>query len=197
MIALIQKGDPILRQIAPEVKHEDIKKPYIKGVIARMKAVLAQEDDAVAVAAPQIGESMRIFVISGKVFNPHYPDLEEGDVIPPDLVCINPKLTKVSRKKEKMTEGCLSVRWIYGTTTRSIKAGIEALDENGKIFSRGGSGLIAQIFQHEMDHLNGILFVDTATDLEHQPPEKPAQKSEQKSEAKPLPRLSEKLTGEQ
>jgi peptide deformylase len=192
MITLIQKGDPILRQVAPEVPHEDISKPYIQDTIKRMKAVLAQEDDAVAVAAPQIGESLRIFVVSGKVFSEHYPDLEEGDAIPPDLVCINPRLTKVSKKKESMTEGCLSVRWIYGTTTRAIKASIEALDERGKPFSRGGAGLIAQIFQHETDHLNGVLFVDSARDLEHSPPE-----ARQEKEAEREPRLSEKLTGDQ
>ena len=137
-----------------------------------MKQVLIDQDDAVAVAAPQIGEQLRIFVVSGKVFIPDYPHNEEGLETPSDLVCINPEITSLSKKKQKVLEGCLSVRWIYGNTLRSTRATIRALDENGKPFTRGGSGLIAQIFQHEMDHLNGILFIDSATDMEYTPPPK-------------------------
>ena len=59
-----------------------------------------------------------------------------------------------------MEEGCLSVRYLYGKVSRGLKATIEAHDENGKKFERGGTGLLAQIFQHEVDHLNGILFID-------------------------------------
>ena len=65
-----------------------------------------------------------------------------------------------------MEEGCLSVRYVYGKVTRPEKVTLEALDQNGKKFSRGFSGLLAQIVQHENDHLNGILFTDKATDLQ-------------------------------
>ena len=71
-----------------------------------------------------------------------------------------------------MPEGCLSVRWLYGKVSRAEKARVRAYDENGKIFEVGGSGLLAQVFQHETDHLNGILFSDTAVDLREMPPEK-------------------------
>ena len=70
-----------------------------------------------------------------------------------------------------MSEGCLSVRWLYGDVDRSIKATIKAYDEEGKKFVRGGSGIVAQIFQHETDHLNGILFIDSAENIEDAPPE--------------------------
>jgi peptide deformylase len=70
-----------------------------------------------------------------------------------------------------MPEGCLSVRWLYGNVLRSTKASIEAYDEFGNKFTRGGSGLLAQIFQHETDHLNGVLFIDTAEDVEDMPPD--------------------------
>ena len=63
-------------------------------------------------------------------------------------------------------EGCLSVRYLYGKVKRSVKATIEAYDENGKRHTFGASGLLAQIFQHEMDHLSGVLFTDTAIDVE-------------------------------
>jgi peptide deformylase len=172
MVDIVQKGDAILRKVAKEVHIKDIGTPKIQAIIKKMKQAVSEQDDAVAVAAPQIGESLRIFVVSGKVFLPHYPDLLPTDTIPDDLVCINPEITKYSKEKQEMTEGCLSVRWLYGTMKRSAKASLRAYDENGKKFTRGGAGLISQIFQHELDHLNGILFIDNAKDLEDIPPEK-------------------------
>jgi len=89
------------------------------------------------------------------------------------LVFINPKIFKLSREKDWVPEGCLSVRWLYGKTYRSKKATVEAYDKNGKKFKMGGSGLLAQIFQHETDHLNGILFTDHAKDIKEElPPNK-------------------------
>ena len=81
------------------------------------------------------------------------------------MVFINPKISKISKEKEWMPEGCLSVRPIYGKTWRSKKTTVTAYDENGIKFQRGASGLLSQIFQHETDHLNGILFIDHAVDL--------------------------------
>ena len=65
-----------------------------------------------------------------------------------------------------MEEGCLSVRYAYGKVYRSERATIEAYDEEGNKFSRGAGGILAQIFQHETDHLNGILFIEKAEQLE-------------------------------
>ncbi len=73
-----------------------------------------------------------------------------------------------------LDEGCLSVRFLYGKIKRSEKATVTAYDETGKKFSYSGTGLMAQIFQHETDHLNGILFIDTAKDVEELTPEKRA-----------------------
>jgi peptide deformylase len=64
-----------------------------------------------------------------------------------------------------MAEGCLSVRPLYGKVRRATKATMEAYDENGKKFTKSGSGLLAHIFQHETDHLDGILFIDKARDI--------------------------------
>jgi peptide deformylase len=87
-----------------------------------------------------------------------------------DSVYINPVMKKMSKSKKMVEEGCLSVRYLYGKVNRSTKATIEAYDENGNKFTKGGSGLLAQIFQHEYDHLNGILFIDKAKGLEEIPP---------------------------
>jgi peptide deformylase len=172
MIPIVQKGDPVLREKAQTLPVEEITSPKVKAILKRMTEGLYQEEDGVAIAAPQIGESVRIFIVSGKVLSPNYPDLHQDEVPPPDLICINPEIVKLSKTKKKMAEGCLSVRWLYGNVLRSTKATIEAYDENGKKFTRGGAGLLAQIFQHETDHLNGVLFIDTAEDIEDLPPEK-------------------------
>lgn len=176
MIPIVQKGDPVLRAEAKEVKVSDITSPTLQSIIKKMTEALYQEDDGVAIAAPQIGESLRIFIVSGKVLSPHYPDIKEDEIIQPDLVCINPEITKLSKTKKKMAEGCLSVRWLYGNVLRSTKATIRAYDKDGNQFTRGASGLLAQIFQHETDHLNGVLFIDTAQDIEDLPPNSPTAK---------------------
>ena len=76
------------------------------------------------------------------------------------------EISKLSKKKSWVPEGCLSVRWLYGKSLRHEKATIRAYDENGKLYTYGGAGLIAQVFQHETDHLNGTLFIDHAKEIE-------------------------------
>ncbi|HYC34156.1 MAG TPA: peptide deformylase [Candidatus Paceibacterota bacterium] len=164
---IVQQGDPVLRGIAKEVPIREITSKEIQKVLSDMKKALHATKDGVAIAAPQIGIPLSIFVVAGKVF-----DIQEGiydeskKVMNEDQVYINPVVTKLSRNKEVMEEGCLSVRNIYGKIKRSKKATVEAYDENGKKFCRGASGLLAQVFQHETDHLKGILFVDSAFDLQ-------------------------------
>ena len=175
MLKIVQKENGVLREIAKEVPKEDIGKPKIKKILKDMAVALQSQNDGVAIAAPQIGISMRIFVVSGKIFSPYFKrgePLPKGEKTPKDMVFINPKRSKLSREKKWLPEGCLSVRWLYGKTHRSEKASIEALDEKGKKFTRGASGLLAQIFQHETDHLNGILFIDHAKDVKEEKPNK-------------------------
>ncbi len=164
MLAIVGKESPLLRKKALEVPPRDITSKKIKTVIVSMSTALLAEEDGVAIAAPQMGVPLRIFVVSHKALK------TPGQKIPKDLVCINPEITKLSKEKKPVEEGCLSVRWLYGKVNRSTKATIRAYDENGRRFTRGASGLLAQIFQHETDHLNGILFTDKATDLHEIPP---------------------------
>jgi peptide deformylase len=167
MKKIVQNGDPVLRASAKEVPLADIKTEKIAKVLEEMKAALAGEHDGVAIAAPQIGYSLRIFVVSSLVLR-KMKLLKDTEV--DDLVFINPVITKLSREKKWVEEGCLSVRWLYGKVKRATKASVEAYDEHGNKFERGGAGLLAQIFQHETDHLNGALFIDTAKDLEEVDP---------------------------
>lgn len=172
MVTIVQSDHKTLREKAKEVPVDDITGKKIQKVILDMKKALLSQDDGVAIAAPQIGESLRIFVVSGRAFDITNGDYEENKSKPvaPDVVCINPIITKLSKDKEEMDEGCLSVRYLYGKVKRSKKASIEAYDETGKKFKRGASGLLAQIFQHETDHLDGVLFIDKAKDIVDLPP---------------------------
>jgi len=181
MAEILQREHKALRQTAMEVPLADIASPNIRRVITDMKKALAPHKDGVAIAAPQIGVPLRIFVVSGKIFD--MDTLEEGEKRPghkkrhKDLVFINPEIVKESKQKVLMTEGCLSVRWMYGDVKRATKVTVRAYDEDGKRFTRGASGLLAQIFQHEVDHLDGILFTDKAKHLEELPPEMLERKS--------------------
>jgi peptide deformylase len=176
MKKIVQKEDKVLRQTTKEVPVIEITTPKIKKILKEMSIALKSQSDGVAIAAPQIGYKLSIFVISGKIFHKDFVRGEEifekipDKEIPKDLVFINPKISKLSREKEWLMEGCLSVRWLYGKTHRSKKAMITAYDENGKKFQRGASGLLAQIFQHETDHLKGILFIDNAKDIKEELP---------------------------
>lgn len=162
MSAIVQSDNDkkgVLRQTAAEVSLEDITSPKIAKVIAGMKEAVQEQDDAVAIAAPQIGVPLRIFLVAERVFS--YLGKENAA----DRVFINPRLTKLSQKKVESDEGCLSVRPLYGHVLRAEKATVKAYDEHAKPFTFGASGLLAQILQHENDHLDGILFTDKATEV--------------------------------
>ena len=176
MRVIVQKDNKVLHQKAKEILIKDIKTPKIKKVLKEMSLALKSQNDGVALAAPQIGYSLSIFVVAGKIFHKDFVRGEDvfkkvpENEIPKDLIFINPKISKLSKEKDWVPEGCLSVRWFYGNTFRSKKATITAYDENGKKFIRGASGLLAQIFQHETDHLNGVLFIDHARDIKEELP---------------------------
>ena len=168
MIKIVQNGDPVLRKMAKDVPVSDITSPKIQKILSDMKSALSTQDDGVAIAAPQIGESLKIFIVSGtmlKLASKNYKGDESF------MVFINPEITKLSKEKQLVEEGCLSVRWKYGKIKRAKKASIKAYDENGKFFERGASGLLAQVFQHETDHLSGVLFIDNAYDIKDIPKE--------------------------
>ncbi len=164
MTIIVQEGNNVLRQTAAPVAASEFGAPELSRLIERMSAALAACDDGVALAAPQVGVAKRLFIISRKIFEENPPAQ--------DLVFINPKITKASRGGKLMEEGCLSVRWWYGKVKRADKVTVEAFDQTGQKFTRHGVGLLAQIFQHEIDHLEGVLFTDKASDLEELPPEK-------------------------
>lgn len=181
---VVLDGEKVLREKAKDVPVPDIKKGLYKAIISDMQSTLALCHDGVALAAPQVGKSIRLFIVSPKVFeqgqSARAKELrDESEKISRtyswapnessskknNLVYFNPIIKKVSAVKKDLDEGCLSVNGLYGKVPRSTKALIEAYDEYGMKFTRGASGLLAQIFQHEVDHLDGVLYVDKATVL--------------------------------
>lgn len=175
MPEIIQKEHPTLRKIAEPVPEALITSAKIKKIIKDMTVALESQDDGVAIAAPQINEPYRIFVVSHKVFE---LTAAHKDKRGKNMVFINPVITKLSKDKKNLEEGCLSVRYLYGKVSRSHKASLTAQDENGVSFTMKASGLLAQIFQHEIDHLDGILFIDKAKNIEEIIPEHTAVKTQ-------------------
>lgn len=166
MCTIIQEPHTTLRATATPITVTDITNPEVQDVLTCMKHALHREPDGVAIAAPQINEPFRIFIVAGFIF-----DLKKKNISStpsPDKIFINPEIIKSSKETKWMPgEGCLSVRWIYGTTKRHKEVTVRAYDETGKVFTMSATGLLSQIFQHEIDHLDGVLFVDHAKDIRH------------------------------
>ncbi|OGF82172.1 peptide deformylase [Candidatus Giovannonibacteria bacterium RIFCSPLOWO2_01_FULL_46_13] len=174
ILPVLQEPDKTLRSRAKEVPPEEIKSEKIQKLIADMSATLRSIEIGIGLAAPQVGQSLAIFLISEEVLitkrDREKIDREEYKKSKASqnwkhFVFINPKIIRVSEDKELVPEGCLSVDNIFGQIKRSKRAVIEAFNENGKKFRKSASGLFAQAMQHETDHLNGILFIDTAINL--------------------------------
>ena len=170
MTTIVQTSDKVLRETAKEIGLAEIKSAKIKKILAQMTKALSAAKDGVALAATQIGVPLRVFIVLKEYTEnktaQELKEIKEKKVKPEIVVFINPKITKISKKKQTVREGCLSVVGMFGAITRAEKVTVEAYNEKGEKFSRGASGLLAQIFQHEMDHLNGILFTDSAVNLE-------------------------------
>ena len=157
MAKLVPENNPVLHSIAEEITAEEFSDGTVKKIIKDLRqAIKTYKVDgftAVAIAAPQIGVSKRIFIIE---------DQSNDEDRLPTIIAINPRFLKVSKKTHLVGEGCLSIPDRYGLVRRSTNVTIEAKDENGDTFTRGAGGLLAQIMQHEYDHLDGVLFTDRA-----------------------------------
>jgi len=143
----LQEKNPILRKKAESVKNPE--SPEINKLVAGMIATMT-EINGIGLAAPQVGASLRIFTVN----------VEEKI-----SVFINPEVKDFSNDKIPFEEGCLSVPKVWGPVVRPKKLTIKALDENGKPFKIRAKGLLARVIQHEMDHLDGTLFIDKAEKL--------------------------------
>lgn len=152
VVKVVDVKNPVLRQKARRVAKIDKK---ILAIIADMKDTLKVQKDpeGVGLAAPQIGKSMRIFVID-------YKNLKRTIINPEVLEISKTEKINTEKKKKDILEGCLSLPHYYGPIKRSGKVKIKYMDEKGVENTETFEGFDAQIIQHEIDHLNGILFID-------------------------------------
>lgn len=158
-----QVGDPVLRKIAEDVPESLIASPEVKFLASRMKSVL-EDYKLVGLAAPQIGISLRIFIMSfgehsRKKITPEVYKAKEMSMFP-TTVFINPKIKVLDYKKITFEEGCASIIGLKAEVTRNYSVQVTAFDENGQKIEHIFTGWNSRIAQHETDHLNGILFTD-------------------------------------
>ncbi|MEX0655623.1 MAG: peptide deformylase [Phycisphaeraceae bacterium] len=146
-LRIVHYPEPVLRRKAKPVEAVT---GEVRAVAARM-IELMHEAQGVGLAAPQVGLAWRLFVanVTG----------EPGD----DRIYINPVLREPSRATEPHDEGCLSIPHVTAEVTRPLAITIDALDEQGKPFTLTAEGLPARVWQHETDHLDGVLILDRMT----------------------------------
>jgi peptide deformylase len=150
---ILQSKDPLLRKISKPVAKVDKK---VLTIVKDLKETLSvqKEPEGVGLAAPQIGKLLRIFVANYKGF--------ERVVINPEIIKIEKVAAKPSGKlpKKEILEGCLSLPYYYGPLKRAAKITVKYLNEKGESVTETFEGFNAQIIMHEIDHLEGILFID-------------------------------------
>lgn len=145
-LKIITNPNSILRKKSIEIKKGDITSGKIKKLCLNMAKTMLNKD-GVGLAAPQIGKNIRLCVVNTK----------EGSIC-----LINPKITKKSWAREWGEEGCLSIPDIFGEVRRHKKIICKYFDNKGKEIKISAEGLLARVIQHEIDHLDGILFIDKA-----------------------------------
>lgn len=154
---IVVYGSPVLRQIAKEIRAEDF--PNLKNLISDMFDTM-YKSDGMGLAAPQIGKSIRIFVVDATSLADEDPSLADFK-----KAFINPQLQLLGEEDLVMNEGCLSIPKIREDVYRSNKVKITYYDENWNYFDEEYDGLKARVIQHEYDHLDGVLFVDKINPL--------------------------------
>jgi peptide deformylase len=150
---ILTDGHPTLRKVAKKVDPVEIADPMFQQLIDDMFATM-YDAPGIGLAANQIGVSKRLFTV----------DLQDDEDAHGPLVVINPKFTVQEGEKESV-EGCLSVPGMVGDVTRFERIVCTGFDRHGKKLSLDGTGLFARCLQHEMDHLDGVLYIDKAKNL--------------------------------
>lgn len=154
---ILRMGDPRLLQISAPVA--DFKAPALQALITDLYDTM-QAANGAGLAAPQIGVPLRVVIFGGGP-SPRYPDAEAV----PATVLINPVLEPLGADQEEGWEGCLSVPGLRGRVPRFTKLRYSGCDATGQPFERTVSGFHARVVQHEVDHLDGILYPQRMRDM--------------------------------
>ena len=160
---IIYLPDPVLRRKAQPVNRFDGSlQTLIDDMIETMR-----DAPGVGLAAPQVGVSDRVIVVE-------YPKDDEKEDSPKKLfVVVNPEIKEFSDETGMGVEGCLSVPGYQGEVERSLAVTVKGLTRHGQLMKINAKGWLARIFQHEVDHLNGVVFTDRATKVWKPAPEEP------------------------
>lgn len=158
MKILLDKNNSILRQVAEPIPTSEFGSLWLKELIQELFTIM-KEKNAVGVAAPQIGVSKRVIVFSSA-----YTKRQNLEYSIPDTVLINPSLKILSEEIQIGYEGCLNCGEIMGQVPRAMHIEYFGFDVSGHPISQKAYGLEARIVQHEIDHLDGYLFLDRITD---------------------------------
>lgn len=163
ILPIVAYGDPVLRKVAKEI---DADYPNLKELIENMKQTMYNAS-GVGIAAPQIGKSIRIFIIDATPFADDEELSEEDREQLKDFkkVFINPKVIDEAGDEWAFNEGCLSIPDIREDVFRQESVSFEYQDENFETHKQTLTGIAARVFQHEYDHLEGILFTDKLSSL--------------------------------
>lgn len=163
ILKIVQAGDPVLRQRARDLTPEEISSPEVKALIERMRDTM-RDTPGVGLAAPQVGVSLRVVVVEDRAeyqVGLSAEELAARERKPvPFHVLINPRLVVEDPAPAEFFEGCLSASGYAALVQRASGVRVEALDENGKPVSISARGWYARILQHEVDHLEGTLYLD-------------------------------------
>jgi peptide deformylase len=163
MLKIVQAGDPVLRAIGRQLTIEEIKSSSIQSLIESMRDTM-RAAPGVGLAAPQIGESIQLAVIEDRadyLQNVSADQLKERQRLAIDFhVIINPNLSFVDDTSAEFFEGCLSVEGFQAIVQRSYRVHVECLNERAEPITIEAEGWYARILQHEIDHLNGRLYID-------------------------------------
>lgn len=151
-------GNPILRNQNLKLSDKEILSPEIQQLVANMYYTLEHKKYGVGIAATQVGKNVAISVIDTKP-TPTRPDLKRQK-----LTIINPIIVKTYGTKEPMWEGCISGSKLYALVPRYKKVRLRWKDEKAKLHQEDFGGFLAHVIQHEIDHLNGIIFLDKVED---------------------------------
>jgi peptide deformylase len=154
---VIKMGHPLLLQTAKIV--ENFNTAELDQLIGDMKDTMAELNGA-GLAAPQIAVSQRVMIF-GVAENPRYPDVEPV----PETVLINPEITILDPEQESGWEGCLSVPGMRGLVPRYKSIRYRGYDQKGELIEREAHGFHARVVQHELDHLDGILYPQRIKDM--------------------------------
>jgi len=157
---ILKMGNPLLRKEAEDFTIEEIKSPETKLLLEDMWDSL-EVAGGIGLAAPQIGILKKLAVIKLSEESDRYPDMETSEA----YIIFNPKITVLDKEKQGFWEGCLSVPGLRGYVERPRKVKIDFLDENAKERTIEVEDFLATVFQHELDHLIGMLYVDRMEDV--------------------------------